>query len=407
MIRELSLDEFTNFAKKNILGNFHQTFNYALLKAEEGYDYELIGFFEANTLMGASLVLTKKIHGFKYGYAPRGFLLDYSNKYILKEFTYAIKSYYKKKNYIFIKINPEIAIGEYNYKNKVIVYNSNKIIIDNLINCGYKKLKNNENFESILPRMNPIIQTKNFNLKNINKNTRNKINKGITKGLYLEKGNIKDIDNFYNLVKNKRNKDKIYYNYIYNIFNKQNNIDLFLIKIDYKKYLINSQKIYHDELRKNNILNAQIVVKNTNKNINKKLNSDKALESYKNDINEASKNINKNINTTIAGALAIKYKNRVTIYISGFDKNYSSYSPNYFLYYSLIEYYKRDYDYIDLNGITASLNKENKYYGLNKFKTGFKPNIYEYIGEFDLVLNENIYNFFVKTNLLSKEFNNY
>ena len=51
------------------------------------------------------------------------------------------------------------------------------------------------------------------------------------------------------------------------------------------------------------------------------MNSDKALLSYKNDITEASKNLNTGLENYVAGALVIKYQNRVIIEISGFDKS--------------------------------------------------------------------------------------
>ena len=35
-IREMSIDEFKNFANTHFIGNFHESVNYALLKAEEG-----------------------------------------------------------------------------------------------------------------------------------------------------------------------------------------------------------------------------------------------------------------------------------------------------------------------------------------------------------------------------------
>ena len=42
---------------------------------------------------------------------------------------------------------------------------------------------------------------------------------------------------------------------------------------------------------------------------------------------------------------------------------------------------------------------------LNDFKIGFNPKIYEFIGEFDLVLKENQYNSLNKKGALAKEFN--
>ena len=43
----------------------------------------------------------------KYGYAPKGFLIDYHDKELLQEFIKAIKKYYAKKNFVFIKIPPK------------------------------------------------------------------------------------------------------------------------------------------------------------------------------------------------------------------------------------------------------------------------------------------------------------
>ena len=45
-IKELSFDEFNRFAQNNIIGNFYQSINYAMLKAEEGYEYEYIGLVD-------------------------------------------------------------------------------------------------------------------------------------------------------------------------------------------------------------------------------------------------------------------------------------------------------------------------------------------------------------------------
>ena len=81
------------------------------------------------------------------------------------------------------------------------------------------------------------------------------------------------------------------------------------------------------------------------------------------------------------------------------------FSANYFLYYALIKYYQNDYKYMDLNGITADMNKSSKYYGLNRFKLGFNPDVYEYIGEFDLIIDEKEYNKLLNFGLLAKEFN--
>ena len=78
---------------------------------------------------------------------------------------------------------------------------------------------------------------------------------------------------------------------------------------------------------------------------------------------------------------------------------------NYFLHYQIIEYYKNNFKFIDLNGMTGDFTNNNPYKGLNDFKLGFKPHIYEFIGEFDFILNEHAYRNLIKKGLLAKEFN--
>ena len=377
-IREMSIDEFKNFANTHFIGNFHESVNYALLKAEEGYEYEFISY-GADEVVGAALILYKKIGNVYFGYSPRGFLIDYSNEYLLEDFTKKIKEYYKKRNFAFIKINPEIAIAKLN--------------------------KSNMNFESLLPRVNAIIKLDGYGYDNLSKNTRNKVKKGLRKGLVLEKATPDKLNIFYKFIKNKINRDEYYYNDFYNVFSKTADVDLMLVKVDYKNFLINSQNSYNFELRRNSELNNKLITNSNTNIINAKMNSDKALLSYKNDIAEASKNLNTGLETYVAGALVIKHQNRVIIQISGFNKAMARFSPNYFLYYALIKYYQQNFKYLDLNGITADLSKENHYYGLNRFKMGFNPDVYEYIGEFDLVIDEKQYDKLLKSGLLAKEFN--
>ena len=74
---------------------------------------------------------------------------------------------------------------------------------------------------------------------------------------------------------------------------------------------------------------------------------------------------------------------------------------------SLPNFNKDKYDYVDLNGITGDFSDSNPYKGLNQFKLGFNPYIYELIGEFDLVINPKLYEILLATNLLQKEFKDF
>ncbi len=183
-LKVLSIFEFDEFAKNHPLGSFHQSSSYGMLMTESGFDYELIGMVDENDkLWAASLILFKKIGLFsKYGYAPKGFLIDYSNLALLKEFTTLLKHRYYKKNFVFIKINPEISIASLDFKEKQKIFTEGKIIEENLEKIGFRKLGDNKYFETMQPKFNAALRLKNFDLTRVDKRTRNKIRKSLRKG---------------------------------------------------------------------------------------------------------------------------------------------------------------------------------------------------------------------------------
>lgn len=405
-IKNISIYEFENFVLNSPIGNYYQTIEYATLMKENGYNYEIIGLFdEYDNVHAVSLILIKKLTKFfKYGYAPKGFIIDYFDKDLLQEFTNKVIEYYENR-LVFIKINPEIAIAEVNSKNGEKSYNQNVEIRNNLLNLGYVKLKDNLYFESMVPRFNGIVNLKNFSINNLNKNTRNKIKRGTFKGLKFELADQSGLDMLYSFIKKKKNKDALYYKYYYKAFNNSRTIDLFLVSVNTNEFLVNAKKNYDNEEKINLDLADNLISNRSEKNLKIKMNSDKKLLAYKNDVLEALNNSKKGNKLYIAGALVVKFKNRVNVIISGYDKKYKKFSPNYFLHYKILDYYKNYYDFADLNGMTGDFTKDNPYRGLNEFKLGFKPKVYEFIGEFDLVIKHNVYKYLLRHGKLAKFFN--
>jgi len=407
ILRELTIEEFQNFVKESPLSTHYQTRNYALLMGEKDYDYEFIGLInEYGQIKAASLILFKTIKfRTKYGYAPKGFILDYFNQELLKEFTIALKNYYKKKHVIFIKLNPEIAISEIDPKNGVKTYNWNYEILDILEENGYVKLKENLYFESILPRFSAVVSLNNYNLSKTTKNTRNKILRAQKKGLEIEMSPKSGIDILYHFIKRKRNMNEFYYKDYYNVFERDESIDIFLVSINKEKFLMNARNLYESELEKNNAMNHLLKNESNTKIINQKMDSDRKLLCYKNDVTLATNLNKKQEKIYIAGALVIKHQNRIQILISGYDRKFKTFEANYFLHHEILEYYKNSFDYAELNGFTGDFTKENPYHGLNKFKLGFQPRIYEYIGEYDLPIINSKYQRMRSKGELAKIFN--
>lgn len=403
-IKVLKEQEFSEFAKKHVLKSYHQTSNYGNLMTKYGYTKEYIGLCDDNDkIVAASLILFKKLGLlYKYGYAPKGFLMDYYDEELINTFTNLLIKHYQYSQVSFIRINPEISIGDINYKkNFVTTYNTNRDIISNLTNNGFVKINSIASFEAIIPKFNAIIKTKKYNFNELNKNHKANILKANRKGLKLVKGNYEDISTLYEFIKHKKNRPLSYYQDYYQAF--KDNADIFLVKIDYNEYLLNVRKLYEEEEQRNTRLYNQLMKKNNERHLMAKMDSDRVLEMYKNEIIEATIGARDNVDKTIAGLMCIRFENRVNIVISGYDKKYRNFAPNYFLHDEVIKHYQRDFDYLELNGITGNRN-DKKYKGLNEFKLGFKPEAYEFIGEFDLIISKQGYNYLQVIGLLKKEF---
>src|SRR5574344_886323 len=91
VFRELNAQEFDLFAKNYIPKTLYQTSSYGNTMISENFYSYYLGLEEDNKLVAATFVMVKTVGKFKYGYAPRGFLIDYNNTNLIETFTNEIK----------------------------------------------------------------------------------------------------------------------------------------------------------------------------------------------------------------------------------------------------------------------------------------------------------------------------
>ncbi len=409
IIKEIDGETFNEFASNHILKNFYQTKEYGDLMSHSDFQVIYVGGFIDNTIVAGSLILYKTISlNMKYGYAPRGFLIDYYDTKLLATFTKKIKEFFLKKSFAFIKINPEITYAQVNFDEKSKAINSkNRDLIEELKELGYDKLKDNLYFESLLPKFTPVIYLPTYDFNVIDEVTRNNIHDDEISGLRLINGNEKDLETFYSFVENKGNKTLNYYKALYDSFKKSDKVDLLLVELNYDTYVkyLQKQNIYENE--KNELINKEFHENPNNIDVyNQKMKSDQVIAKISSEIAKANAMMNdKDVREILGAALVIKHEGRITLLISGNNDHHEEIDVKTFLFYKIIENYKKaGYLYFDLYGITGDYSDTNPYKNLNKFKLKFKPKVYEYIGEFDLIVNKPFHQLLWSTNQIQKEF---
>ncbi len=402
----LSKEEFDNFAYHHKYSTYYQTSAYAETSRYEGLNTFYIGFVQDNELVGVTLFLHKTFYlYYKYAYAPRGFLIDYTDSKLVKNVTMGLISLLKKQHYAFIKIDPPVICSERDNKGNII-YFSNTInqILDTLKKNNYIHMGFNKYFENYKPRLNAFVNLT-YDLKKIYSgiavDVKEKIENSVNSGLEISLDKTGNIDELYKFIgkKNKKRR-KRYYQGMYNNFSRNNAIDIFYVNVNTDKYLTNTKKNYDLESVKNDELatlvqDMSITGSQKQSILNDKMKSDERLNFYKNEL-IYSTNLSKIYPDyfTIGACFTIKHNNGVELIIDDYLDEYLKFNPRYVLIWELIKKYKSEgFMYINLNGVVGNFSKDKlgKYQDLNDPKLSFNSTIIEYVGEFDLVINDRMY----------------
>ena len=398
----LNEEDFDIYASTHKYRNIYQTSSYAKFAKKNGYDYHYLGFVNnQNQIIGATLLLYKTIYmNYKYAYAPNGFLLDYNNYDNVKDITEKLKKLLYKQKFMFFTIDPLIPLNIKNQKGEIISYNENGNNILNILKkCNYKHKGFNSGFENKKARFNAIVSLDKSNEKlysNLNKQTRNKISKAKKSGIVIYQSNHDSLPILYEFIKRKSKRSIKYYENLLESYGE--NAEIYLAKIEPIKYVECAKNAYEKELNINEIINEKIQSKSTKgkdirKLINRKMESDKVLNNEQGNLVRATRIYQEQKDgIIIGGCIVIKQGNTRYLYIEGFNQKYREFNPNYLLKWELIKKFNNEnLSYFNLNAIHGNFNEKTKLYGLTEMKLGFSKYATEYIGEFDLIINNFVY----------------
>ena len=406
---KLSAAQFDKFASNHRYRNYFQTSMYGNVMAKFGYSIQYLGIVnENNKLIGATLLIYKEIFmKNKMAYAPRGILFNYEDTERLEEAIDVLKRVLAKQSFMLLRIDPYIPLTIRNSEGNIMnVNNKGNNIISSLKQAGFSYKGKTLYFETEKPRWEALITLRrdlNEIFARLDKRVRNKIRKAVNRGIIVRRDPDRSINKLYQFVGKKERKPLAYYKEIKNQFD--SDIDVYYARIKTETFLINSRRNYEKEQEYNDKLAERIQdmsldPKERSTYLNKKMQSDQLITTYKANLLKATEILKQNPDgLIIAGAMIIKYDDAAFIFTEGMDENYSNLNALYLLKWQLInDYFQRGYKYINLNGITGQFDKRNKYSGLNESKLGFDSTITEYIGEFDIILNNFTYNLYKKMN---------
>jgi peptidoglycan pentaglycine glycine transferase (the second and third glycine) len=408
-IVKLSSAQFDKFASSHRYRNYYQSSMYAKIMIKFGYKAQFLGIVnDENKLIGGTLIIYKEVFmGNKIAYAPRGILFNYENEENIQELVEKLKKVLGKQGFMLLRIDPYIPLTIRDSEGNIMNFNNKgNTITENLKKAGFTYKGKNLFFETEKPRWEALVLLQR-DLREIfaklDKRTRNKIRKAQSHGVEIVVDQTKNVTKLYNFAGKKDKKPLSYYKEICNNF--QENVEIYYAKLNTETFLINSRRNYEKEVEYNESLAARVQDVNLDEKersnyLNKKMESDKLITSYKNNLLTSTDLLKNNPDgLIIAAAMVIKYDNAAYLFTEGIDENYGYINANYLLKWQLIsDYNNQGLKYLNLNAIVGEFEKPNEYSGLNEAKLGFNTTITEYIGEFDIILNNFSYNLYKKMN---------
>ena len=339
--------------------------------------------------------------GYKYAYSPRGLIINYSDQNLVSRALKELKQYLNKEKYLLFKMDPLIICSKRDRHGNVIAQNSSiNQIINTLRTSGFTHCGFNSYFESVKPRWEVELDLRKSTeelFKNLTKQTRNKLRKATKYGLSIYKDNNYDFNSIFHFIKDKDSVNIKYYEELHNIFG--SNLELYYAKLNTRTYVENTKYLYEKEMELNDYLtniiqNNGYKGKNMSAILNKKMESDKLLSSYKKYMVEATQLLRDYPDGIIVGCdIVLKVKNKLFLIVEGYDKKYPNLCSNYLIKWKIIEKYARsNIDSFNMGAIAGVFNQnQNQFKGLNEMKFGFNTTANEYIGEFNLVVNNTIF----------------
>ena len=362
---------------------------------------------EKDNIKAATLLLQKSLPmNLCYFYAPRGFVIDFKNKDLLKEFTKKVVEFVKEKKAIFIKIDPDLIKSTTNYLGESKENENYQELYNNIKECGFKHLGFTKNFETFQPRYTFRIDL-NQSIEDIeskfSKTTKQRIAKSLKLDTEVVIGTKKDLREFYHLMTlTETRKDFIsynedYYETLYEIFNgnKNSKATLFLGKVNLTKTINSLEK--NLKTIKNQI--SILPIDNLSKSAKAKLNElSRQKENVINDINKY-KDYKKEYGNeiTLSAHMIIEYGDKAWVLYAGNHNILSETYVNYNTYFEHIKYCKnKGLKIYDQFGTIGDLSKDNPLIGLHDFKKKFGGDYVEFIGEWDYITNPIMYFTFTK-----------
>ncbi len=413
-IKKLEQKEYDEFAKEMNQHHYLHSFNWSKFRSTANWEYDFTGFYKADKLVAAANLRYKKLPKINYYfyYIPRGFIIDYKDKELLKEVTFALKNYLKNKKAFMFKIDPDIKRHTIDVNKNILVEEENNYeLIAYLQSIGYLHQGYHDYNQGIQPRYTFRNDLKNKTEEEIfsvlRSSYKTKIKQAKKKGIQIIKGSKADLPHFMKLLESTGEKlaqksealirDQEYFETMYEYYD-EDTLDLYFSYVDSKSYLENATDRYKEIQENIKGIKLQLDDEDISAKKAKKLNNQlkeltRTFKTAKEDVilgEEFVKEHPKGV--YLGGAIFVKEGDKAWYLYGARNYKYNKIKVTEYLFNTVMNKYAQDgFQFFDLYGVGGDIDSSSSTYSLYDFKKGFGGEYLEWIGEFDYVVNKPLY----------------
>lgn len=391
-LKEIKANELDEFVYNSSYSHFMQTSAWGDVSKSRGYTPIYLGLFDNDKLVGTALLLKKKVLNYSTYYCPRGFILDYSNKELIKEMIDNLKKYVKDNGGLYFKINPSLIIAKLDDEaNRIETNDDNLSLIDFFKeNGGAFRGFTTKFSESSAPRFTfrvDVSKSKEDIFNSLHNTTKKILKDNNPYGIEITKNDSKALDDFYKVMKETSIRKKMYiesfdyFKNFYELLSKKNEADIYVASVNTN----NLKDIFNKKL---NDVDNEINEVNKRPDGPKKDNKLKDLDQKRNKVLKLKKEVDelKEEKIILSSIITAKFKDKVWTIHGGNGDKLLFLNANYELYYHiLLDSKDNGYDIVDFYGSEGKVDKNSEIYGIYLFKLRFGGDFDEFVGEFDFV----------------------
>lgn len=396
---ELEKQEFISFSQNHPCALFFQSPYWIEVKRTNGWWGKLLGLKEDGVLVAATAVLFKRVSGIgvTFAYAPRGFLLDYSDHALLERFTAAMKDYLKKEGVAFLKVNPYVDYQLRDGDGQILPDTANDALMTTFARLGYRHhgfYVDMDDKTDLEPRWISVLELDGKTMDDVYKGLRSGAKWGVNNSrknfLTVIEADESNIGVFKELMQHTADRRGFidrplsYYQEMFSILDREQAAKVLYVQIDFRALLNHTEERFEKNAQRlEKIADNPKKAREAAEITSEQASLEKRIATLKKDIEEQGEK------KIIAGGWYMLYGSEVVYLFGASYKPFMRYNAQYLLQYEMINYaISHGYRRFNFYGIDGNFAEDAPNFGLFDFKRGFGATVHELIGEFDLIISK-------------------